>query len=142
MNLQDHTSSKTLRLQATRHTNHGDLDDVRGTSLHGMIHGRALTKTALDGIFHLELGDMAPTTEHSLGITCLLCLLHHAIQEHAHARICLVIAIDHLTGLGHRNIERLRKPVGLLAIHDAKVNGFGAATQLRRHLIDRHAKHA
>lgn len=38
-------------------------------------------------------------------------------------------------------MQRLRQTVGLLAVHDAKVHGLGAAAQVGRYLGHRHAKY-
>ena len=39
-------------------------------------------------------------------------------------------------------MQRLRQAVGLLAVHNAKVHGLGAAAQVGCHLGHRHAKYA
>ncbi|MFR2950410.1 MAG: hypothetical protein ACLTKG_03030 [Collinsella intestinalis] len=40
------------------------------------------------------------------------------------------IRVDHLTRLGHGDIERLGQAVCLLAVYDAEVHRLGAAAQL------------
>ena len=107
-----------------------------------MVHGRALTKATELRVFGLELGDMAPAAIHGLGIPRLLGTRHHVVQECAHAGVSLVVAIDHVACLGHRDVQRLRQTVGLLAVHDAKVHGLGAAAQVGRYLGYLDAKYA
>ena len=124
--LQDHVGGKTLFFQAAAYAGHGDLDDVGGGALHGVVHGRALTKAAELRVFGLELGNMASAPIHGLGVARLLGARHHVVEERTHARVGLVVAVDHVACLGHRDMQRLRQAVGLLAIHDAKVHGLGA----------------
>ena len=85
---------------------------------------------------------MATAPVHGLGVARLLGARYHVVEERAHARIGLVVAVDHATRLGHRDMQRLRQAVGLLAIHDAKVHGLGATAQVGRYLGHRHTKHA
>ena len=107
-----------------------------------MIHSRALAEAAELRVFGLELGNVAATSIHGLGIARLLGARHNVVEERAHPRIGLVVAIDHVARLGHRDMQRLRQAIGLLTIHDAKVHGLGAAAQVGRYLGHRHAKHA
>ena len=107
-----------------------------------MVHGRALTKAAELWVFGFELRNMATAAVHGLGVARLLGTRHHVVEERAHARVGLVVAIDHVARLGHQDVQRLRQAVGLLTIHDAKVHGLGAAAQVGRHLGHRHAKYA
>ena len=142
MHLQNHVGGKVLFFQTAAHTGHGDLDDVGRGSLHGVVHGRAFAKAAELRIFGLELRNVATTAVHGLGIARLLGTRHHVVEERTHARVGLVVAVDHVARLGHRDVQRLRQAVSLLTIHDAKVHGLGAAAQVGRHLGHRHAKHA
>lgn len=133
---------KAFFFQAAAHAGHRDLDDVGCGALHGVVHGRALAKAAELRVFGLELWNMATAAVHSLGITRLLGTRHHVVEERAHARVGLVVAVDHVARLGHRDMQRLRQAVSLLTVHDAKVHGLGATAQIGRHLGHRHAKHA
>ena len=142
MYLQNHVGGKALFFQAAAYAGHGDLDDVSRGALHGMVHGRALTKATELRVFGLELRNVATATVHGLGVARLLGTRHHIIEERAHARVGLVVAIDHIACLGHRDMQRLRQAVGLLAVHNAKVHGLGATAQIGRYLGHRHAKHA
>ena len=142
MYLQNHVGGKALFFQAAAYAGHRDLDDVGRGSLHGVVHGRALTKAAELRVFGLELRNMATAAVHGLGVARLLGTRHHVVEERAHARICLVVAVDHVACLGHRDMQRLRQAVGLLTVHDAKVHGLGAAAQIGRYLGHRYAKHA
>ena len=63
------------------------------------------------------------------------------VEVRPNAGIRLKVAVDHLARLGHGDIERLREPIGLLAVNNAEVHRLGTAPQLRRDLINRHAKH-
>ena len=107
-----------------------------------MVHGRALTKAAELRVFGLELRNVTAAAIHGLGIPRLLGTRHHVVQECAHAGVSLVVAIDHIACLGHRDMQRLRQTVGLLAIHNAKVHGLGAAAQVGRYLGYLDAKYA
>ena len=107
-----------------------------------MVHGRALAKAAELRVFGLELRNMTTAAVHGLGVARLLGACHHVVEERAHARVGLVVAVDHVACLGHRDMQRLRQAVGLLAIHDAKVHGLGATAQVGRYLGHRHTKHA
>lgn len=140
--LQDHVGGKAFFFQATAYAGHGDLDDVGGGALHGVVHGRALTKAAELWVFGLELGNMASAAIHGLGIARLLGSRHHIVEERAHARVGLVVAVDHVARLDHRDVQRLRQAVRLLTVHDAKVHGLGAAAQIGRYLGHGNAKHA
>ena len=133
---------KAFFFQATTYAGHGDLDDVCCGALHGVVHGRALAKAAELRVFGLELGNMASAAIHGLGVARLLGARHHVVEERTHARVGLVVAVDHVARLGHRDMQRLRQAVGLLAIHDAKVHGLGATAQVGRYLGHRHTKHA
>ena len=132
---------KALFFQTATYADHRDLDDVGGGALHGVVHGRALAKAAELRIFGLELRNVATATVHGLGVTCLLGTRHHVVEERAHARVGLVVAVDHVARLDHRDMQRLRQAVGLLTIHNAKVHGLGATAQVGRYLGHRHAKH-
>jgi len=140
--LQNHVGGKALFFQAAAYAGHGDLDDVRCGALHGMVHGRALAKAAELRVFGLELGNMATATVHGLGVARLLGTRHHVVEERAHARVGLVVAVDHATRLGHRDVQRLRQTIGLLTVHDAKVHGLGATAQVGRYLGHGNAKYA
>ena len=133
---------KAFFFQTAAYAGHRDLDDVGGGSLHGVVHGRALAKAAELRIFSLELRNVATAAVHGLGVARLLGTRHHVVEERAHARVGLVVAVDHATRLGHRDVQRLRQTVGLLAVHDAKVHGLGAAAQVGRYLGHGNAKHA
>ena len=85
---------------------------------------------------------MTTAAVHGLGVARLLGARHHVVEERTHARVGLVVAVDHVARLGHRDMQRLRQAVGLLTIHDAKVHGLGATAQIGRYLGHRHTKHA
>ena len=133
---------KALFFQAAAYAGHRDLDDVGGGSLHGVVHGRALTKATELRVFGLELWNMATAPVHGLGVARLLGTCYHVVEERTHARVGLVVAINHVARLGHRDMQRLRQAVGLLTIHDAKVHGLGATAQVGRYLGHRHTEHA
>ena len=105
-----------------------------------MIHRRAFAEHALRG--HAQLRDGAAAPVHGLGISGLLREGHRLIQVCAHARVRAEVGVDHLTGLRHGDIERLRQTVCLLAVHDAEVHRLGAAAQLRGHLVNSDTEHA
>ena len=85
---------------------------------------------------------MASAAIHGLGVARLLGARHHVVEERTHARVGLVVAVDHVARLGHRDMQRLRQTVGLLTVHDAKVHGLGATAQVGRYLGHRHTEHA
>ena len=105
--LQDHVCGEAFFFQAAAYAGHGDLDDVGRGALHGVVHGRALAKAAELRVFGLELRDMASAAIHGLGIARLLGTRHHIVEERAHTRVGLVVTIDHIARLGHRDMQRL-----------------------------------
>ena len=66
--LQDHVGGKAFLFQAAAYAGHGDLDDVGGGSLHGVVHGGALAEAARVAVGGAQLGDMALSPEHGLSI--------------------------------------------------------------------------
>ena len=105
-----------------------------------MVHRRALTEHALRG--NTQLRDGTASTVHGLGITRLLGEGDRFVQIRANAGVRTEIRVDHLTRLGHGDIERLGQAVCLLAVHDAEVHRLGAAAQLWGDLVHGDAENA
>ena len=74
-----------------------------------MVHRRALTEHALRG--NAQLRDGTASTVHGLGIARLLGKGDRFVQIRANAGVCSEIRVDHLTRLGHGDIERLGQAV-------------------------------
>ena len=140
MHLQDHLGRKALGAQALGDTHHGDLDDIGSRPLHGMVHRRALAEHALRG--DAQLRDRAASAIHGLGIARLLGESHGLVQIRAHTGVRTEIRVDHLTRLGHGDIERLGQAVCLLAVHDAEVHRLGSTAQLWGDLVHGDAENA
>ena len=122
MHLEDELGLRARSYQFILHLTHCDLDDISSRALHGMIHSGALTKTTLLRIARIEFRDVAPASEQRFSIPTSLGLLDDPVEIGAHPTICSKITIDHVFGIAEGNIERLRKPIGLLTVHNAEVN--------------------
>ena len=133
---------KVLGQKTALHLVHGHLDDVGGAPLHGMVHGRALAEGPLLAVGALQLGNVALAAEHGLGEAALAGLGDGLVQVSTHAGVRLEVAVDHLAGLGHGDVQRLGESEGLLAVDDAEVHRLGAAAQLRCHRLHRQTEDA
>ena len=142
MHLEDELCLRARSYQFILHLTHRDLDDISSRALHGMIHGRTLTKTTLLRIARIEFRNIASAPEECLSIPIRLGLLDDPVEIGAHPTICSKITIDHVFGIAEGNIERLRKPIGLLTVHDAEVNRLRTTAQKRRNLFERHIEHS
>ena len=142
MHLDHELGLKVLGQKTALHLVHGHLDDVGGAPLHGMVHGRALAEGPLLAVGALQLGNVALAAEHGLGEAALAGLGDGLVQVSAHAGVRLEVAVDHLAGLGHGDVQRLGESEGLLAVDDAEVHRLGAAAQLRCHRLHRQTEDA
>ena len=107
-----------------------------------MIHCRTLTKATLGRILGFQLGDVAATTEQGDSIAILVGLRHHVIEIRTHTRMNLEITIDHFFRFIERDMERLRKAICLLTVHNAEINRFCSTAHLWRNIVHRNAEHA
>ena len=105
-----------------------------------MIHRRALAKVTQVHVRAAQFGNVPLAPEHGRRVPIFVCLGDDAVEVAAHLGIGLVVAIDHLLRLGHRNMQGLTQTKRLLPVDDSEVDRLGATAHLGRHLVNRHAK--
>ena len=83
---------------------------------------------------------MALAAEHGERVPALVRLGHRAVQILAHARVGAIVAVYHLLGLAHGDVQALPQAKRLLAVHDAEVHRLGAAAHFGRDVFHCHAE--
>ena len=140
MHLQDHLGRKAAFFELACNLDHGHLDDVCRAALHGMVHSRALGKAAQIGVFGVDIGRVTLTPKHRGRIAVCAGILFGLVQIGPDTGIGLVVALDHLFGLLHGDMQALPQAKRALPVDDAKVYRLSATALLGRHICKRHPK--
>ena len=138
MHLQDESAAQFFPAQRFVHTHHGQLDDIRRSSLHGRVHGSALAKLPHHLLGRLQLRQIAAAPHQrfriAAGLAFLCCLFHKAL----YARIFFEISADKLLRLSRAHTGVAGKAKAADAVNQPEVDCLGTGAKLRRNLAERY----
>ena len=96
MHLEHKTALKVLSAKAPVHPDHGDLDDVRRSSLDRCVHGNPLSEGPAHEVGFLKLRDRSPAAIQCFRITLFFRPCHSRVQKCLDPRKCPEILFDKL----------------------------------------------
>ena len=105
-----------------------------------LIAARSL-KARIEGLECLDVGVVALAAEQGQHVAVLLAKRLGLVHVVADAGEALEIFLDVGAGLLARDAELVGEPEGRDAVDDAEIDRLGAAADLARHALDRHAEH-
>ena len=84
--------------QSAVDTHHGEFDDVGGGALYGCVDGVAFGEGAHGGIARVDVGQIAASAEHSLGVAAFTCQLFATLDILYHGGEGGEVVVDELFG--------------------------------------------
>ena len=109
---------------------HGHLDDIGGGALHGHVDGHAFGSLAGQAVGRVDLGYIAPASQHGLHIAQGRGLPLGVLDIVLYARVALEIGADEKLRLLPGEVGGLLQAVAAHAVDNAEIDGLGGAAHL------------
>ncbi len=109
VHLEQHSGAQLALAQLGVNANHGNLDEVGGSSLQRRVHRGALGKAAQVAVLAVDVGDGTHAPKQRCHFLIAARLVQGCVDEAAHPAVLLEIGIDEALGFLGVNAELLRQ---------------------------------
>ncbi len=123
------------------HLQHGNLDNISGSTLNGRIHRCALGKAAQIEILAVDILDIAAASHHGCADSAAARLLYGRVNPLLDSAVAGKVALDIILGFFSADAQFFAQAKFRLPINDAKVHRFGITAHFLGHVLHSHAKH-
>ena len=139
MHLEHHAEREVLVVDALLDADHGDLDEVGGTALHGGIHGHAFGHLRFHAVAGVDACDVAAASGKCFYVAVAVGGSLGVVDELLHALVHFEVTVDKALGLPHRDFQVAGEAEGGHAVEHAEVHHLGVAAHVGGHVVKAHA---
>ena len=139
MHLEHHAEREILVVDALLNADHGNLDEVGSTALHGGVHGHAFCHLRFHAVGTVDACDVAAASGERFDIAVAVGGGLGVVDELLHALVHFEVAVDKALCLCHRDFQVAGEAEGGHAVKHAEVHDLRVAAHVGGYAVQRHA---